>query len=275
MKNKVKGIFKVVMSLLVSILMLVGISAGNAMAVGQDGDGAINSMIMLVKGDSSLAQYAQTISTAVRNDSDVKANFNLLYYSYDNGTMEFDNANYNKLELKAKRQAMKIALDAIGSSNLSSTVKMKFYNFVADQDSGVSQAIRTLSSDASADVAGAMGWLAPYYGVFATIWGLICILIFIIMAFSTTIDLVYLVVPVARSLMTDKKTGRPWCVSVEAYNAIKKDEDSGGKDNYMGIYLRTRFIAFLVIGTILTMIVTGTIWDPFLYFGSEFTGRGY
>ena len=255
------GGFKALMSLVVCLAMLFGVLGSQSVAKASADDDSLNSMISLVKGDRVLASYADNISIAVRNDEDVKADFNLLTYSYQNGTMEFNNKEYEKLDLTAKRRVMKIALDSVGSSSLSSSIKMKLYNFIADQDTGVSQAIRTLSSDASADVASAMGWLAPYYGVFATIWGLLCIIILIL----------YLVVPLARTLLTDSKTGRPWCVSHEAYDAAKKDEDSGGKDHYMVTYLRTRFVTFLIMGTIIVMIVTGTIWEPFLYFGSAFT----
>lgn len=265
------GGFKALMSLMVCLAMLFGVLGSQSVAKASADDDSLNSMISLVKGDRVLASYADNISIAVRNDEDVKADFNLLTYSYQNGTMEFNNKEYEKLDLTAKRRVMKIALDSVGSSSLSSSIKMKLYNFIADQDTGVSQAIRTLSSDASADVASAMGWLAPYYGVFATIWGLLCIIILILMAFGTTVDLLYLVVPLARTLLTDSKTGKPWCVSHEAYDAAKKDEDSGGKDHYMVTYLRTRFITFLIMGTIIVMIVTGTIWEPFLYFGSAFT----
>lgn len=271
-KAKMKeGHLRVLMSLMVCLVMLFGVFGSQSIAKASADDDSLNSMVSLVKGDRVLASYADRINIAIRQDDYVKADFNLLTYDSQNGTMEFNNKEYEKLDLKAKRKVMKIALDSVGSSSLSSAVKMKLYNFIADQDTGVSQAIRTLSSDANADVASAMGWLAPYYGVFATIWGLLCIVILILMAFGTTVDLLYLVVPLARTLLTDSKTGKPWCVSHEAYNAAKKDEDTGGKDNYMITYLRTRFITFLVMGTIIVMIVTGTIWEPFLYFGSAFT----
>lgn len=265
------GTLRVLMSLMVCLVMLFGVFGSQSIAKASADDDSLNSMVSLVKGDRVLASYADRINIAIRHDEDIKADFNLLTYDSQNGTMEFNNKEYEKLDLKSKRKVMKIALDAVGSSSLSSAVKMKLYNFIADQDTGVSQAIRTLSSDANADVASAMGWLAPYYGVFATIWGLLCILILILMAFGTTVDLLYLTVPLARTVLTNNKTGKPWCVSHEAYNASKKDEDSGGKENYMITYLRTRFITFLVMGTIIVMIVTGTIWEPFLYFGSAFT----
>lgn len=271
MSKTKSGTFRVLMSLMVCLVMLFGVFGSQSIAKAEADDGSLNSMISLVKGDRVLASYADRINIAIRNDGDIKANFNLLTYNYQNGTMEFNNTEYEKLDLKAKRKVMKIALDTVGSSSLSSAVKMKLYNFIADQDTGVSQAIRTLSSDASADVASALGWLTPYYPWFATAWGLICILILIFMAFGTTVDLLYLVVPMARTLLTNNKTGKPWCISHEAYNAAKKDEDTGGKENYMITYLRTRFITFLVMGTIIVMIVTGTIWEPFLYFGSAFT----
>lgn len=253
---------------LTAVLMLVGMAAG--IGVASADEGSMNSVVFIQKNDTLISQYAYQISQACRNDDIVQANFNVLTYSSTNGTVEFDNADYEKLDLSARRQAMKIMLDSIGSSGINKTYRMKLYNFVAEQDSGVSQVVRTLSSDASADVISAMGWLAPYYGVFATVWGLLCLLIFIFMAFGTTVDLLYMVVPLFRSFITDKKAGKPWLVSVEAYNAIKRDEDSNGGENYMVYYLKHRFIAFLVIGTIIVMIVTGTIWDPFLYFGDAF-----
>ncbi len=210
---------------------------------------------------------------------------------------------------------MKYALDSIASSTMTNQHRLKVYNFVCDQDTGVSQAIRWLSSDASADVASAADWLSPYASVISTTWGVLCIIILTMLALTMqairwlssdasadvasaadwlspyasvisttwgvlciiiltmlaltmTLDLAYMTIPPLRSLLTSSKKGRPWFVSVEAFNAIKHADDTGG--NYLAYYLKKRFISCIIIGTIIVMMVTGKIFEPFLYFGSYF-----
>lgn len=260
--------------LLVAVLatlaaLLTMLSATGYSAHAEEADDSINSVLNLGSDDPVAAQVFVLINTGLKSDPD-KYGMKEDLLTYDSGThlLTFNNTGYSGLDLSEKRETMKYALDSIASSTMTNQHRLKVYNFVCDQDTGVSQAIRWLSSDASADVASAADWLSPYASVISTTWGVLCIIILTMLALTMTLDLAYMTIPPLRSLLTSSKKGRPWFVSVEAFNAIKHADDTGG--NYLAYYLKKRFISCIVIGTIIVMMVTGKIFEPFLYFGSYF-----
>lgn len=260
--------------LLVAVLatlaaLLTMLSAAGYSAHAEEADDSINSVLNLGSDDPVAAQVFVLINTGLKSDPD-KYGMTEDLLTYDSGThlLTFNNTGYSGLGLSEKRETMKYTLDSIASSTMTNQHRLKVYNFVCDQDTGVSQAIRWLSSDASADVASAADWLSPYASVISTTWGVLCIIILTMLALTMTLDLAYMTIPPLRSLLTSSKKGRPWFVSVEAFNAIKHADDTGG--NYLAYYLKKRFISCIVIGTIIVMMVTGKIFEPFLYFGSYF-----
>lgn len=260
--------------LLVAVLatlaaLLTMLSATGYSAHAEEADDSINSVLNLGSDDPVAAQVFVLINTGLKSDPD-KYGMTEDLLTYDAGThlLTFNNTGYSGLDLSEKRETMKYALDSIASSTMTNQHRLKVYNFVCDQDTGVSQAIRWLSSDASADVASAADWLSPYASVISTTWGVLCIIILTMLALTMTLDLAYMTIPPLRSLLTSSKKGRPWFVSVEAFNAIKHADDTGG--NYLSYYLKKRFISCIIIGTIIVMMVTGKIFEPFLYFGSYF-----
>ena len=260
--------------LLVAVLatlaaLLTMLSATGYSAHAEEADDSINSVLNLGSDDPVAAQVFVLINTGLKSDPD-KYGMTEDLLTYDAGThlLTFNNSGYSGLDLSEKRETMKYALDSIASSTMTNQHRLKVYNFVCDQDTGVSQAIRWLSSDASADVASAADWLSPYASVISTTWGVLCIIILTMLALTMTLDLAYMTIPPLRSLLTSSKKGRPWFVSVEAFNAIKHADDTGG--NYLSYYLKKRFISCIIIGTIIVMMVTGKIFEPFLYFGSYF-----
>lgn len=260
--------------LLVAVLatlaaLLTMLSATGYSAHAEEADDSINSVLNLGSDDPVAAQVFVLINTGLKSDPD-KYGMTEDLLTYDAGThlLTFNNTGYSGLDLSEKRETMKYTLDSIASSTMTNQHRLKVYNFVCDQDTGVSQAIRWLSSDASADVASAADWLSPYASVISTTWGVLCIIILTMLALTMTLDLAYMTIPPLRSLLTSSKKGRPWFVSVEAFNAIKHADDTGG--NYLAYYLKKRFVSCIVIGTIIVMMVTGKIFEPFLYFGSYF-----
>lgn len=249
--------------------LLTMLSATGYSAHAEEADDSINSVLNLGSDDPVAAQVFVLINTGLKSDPD-KYGMTEDLLTYDSGThlLTFNNTAYSGLDLSEKRETMKYTLDSIASSTMTNQHRLKVYNFVCDQDTGVSQAIRWLSSDASADVASAADWLSPYASVISTTWGVLCLIIMTMLALTMTLDLAYMTIPPLRSLLTSSKKGRPWFVSVEAFNAIKHADDTGG--NYLAYYLKKRFISCIVIGTIIVMMVTGKIFEPFLYFGSYF-----
>lgn len=260
---------------LVGLLMGISVLAGTvgSPAYAVDSETSINPLVQLRTGDNLAMSVINQIDSKVKQDLGV--DYNLLTYKSGNGVVEFDSQSYNQMELSDRRHAMQVALNSVQNSKMLTQNRIKLYNFIAEQDTAVSQAITMLSSDASADVASANSWLTPIYPYVSTGLGLILILIMVFLMVSMVIDLAFMVLPPLRMMMTSTTNGknRPVFVSVEAWNAVRESENSSGNGtwkHYLTIYLKTRFVGLIIIGMIVGLLVTGHIWDILLFLGNAF-----
>lgn len=201
----------------------------------------------------------------------------VLEYTGEDGVVSFSNKTYATLDMTEKRKFMETALSLIQGSGMAPGSKNKFYNFVSDQDTTASSAIRYLRSDAQSDISTAAGYLRPFNGVVGTILGVLCIVIFVMLALSMVIDISYMVIPGMRVVITggnDSGNSRPRFVSREAFAAVKESEESLNTSNYrgyMGSYLKKRVFVMLAIGVALGFLVSGQIYDLMTWFIDAFS----
>lgn len=192
------------------------------------------------------------------------ANKEILVYTGNDGLLSFSNKLYTELDMNERNEFMENALLITKESNLGSQVKNKVYNFIADQDSTASAAVKYLRSDTSADFAKAASWLKPFNGVFGTLMGLLCILIFTILAFSIALDMFFLFIPTFRAVMEKGREERPLLISREAYSVIKEADmgiSRGEWVNYMSLYFRRRIPAVIGLSICLGYLISGQIFD--------------
>ena len=71
---------------------------------------------------------------------------------------------YAMLDIDKKDTFMEASLSAVSKSGLGVKVKNKVYNFIANQDTAVSSAIKLLAEDTTADFVTASKWLKPFSG---------------------------------------------------------------------------------------------------------------
>lgn len=196
----------------------------------------------------------------------------ILQYTSD-GLLKFSNKEYNELDMDTKRDFMNTALVATKETSLGSQVKNKVYNFIAEQDNPTSSAVRYLQSDASADFATAKSWLRPFNGLFGTVMGVMCLLIFIFIAITTLFDLGYLVLPPIQGLLErGEPRKRPFGVSREAWEANKEVESRVHSDkNIMSVYLGKRGPVVLIMCLCLGYVISGKMYDIVVYFIDAFS----
>lgn len=250
MCNKKK--VSIVCLLLIIILSVVNISvfaAGDAVDV--------DSSITIEK---NLAEVANICSQA--NSSVNLKNNTILSYNAGKGLLKFSNKKYSTLDIDEKNTFMQTALSATSKTGLNAKTKNKVYNFIAGQDTAVSNAMKYLQDNANADFLEAKKWFDPFSGFISTILGVLCVAIFLISGMSVLVDVFYLVLPGFQALLDKNDEGkRPIGVSREAYSALKDAEADNEYRNVLTIYLKRRIGLLLVMGLCLGYLISGKIYD--------------
>ena len=223
--------------------------------------------------DSSIAMQPSGEINRVCEQANGVANRDVLVYSSD-GVVSFSNSLYSELDTTQKREFMEVALGATRATGLGSQQKNKLYNFIAEQDSTTSAAIKYLKSDASADFVAAKSWFHPFSKYISPVLGLICLLVFMFMAMSMLFDCAYLVLPMFQGLLErGEPNKRPFGVSREAYitmRDINKDKYEGR--NILSVYFSKRMPVLIICAICLGYLVTGKIYDIMSFIVDAFSG---
>ena len=227
--------------------------------------------------DASCGVNASALSgICAQANAVVGNNAKILKYEAASGKKEsvlyFSNQEYSKLDTDTRKAFMKKALKLIAESNMGTQAKAKAYNFIADQDAPVTQAIRYLQSDASADLAEARNWLRPFSGLMGTIMGVVALMTFIFLTASVIFDLAYLSLPMVQGILEHgEENKRPFGVSREAYRSLRDVEKNPKFKGILSVYFSRRLPVFIGIGICLGYIVSGNIYDFIVFFVDNFS----
>lgn len=216
----------------------------------------------------------QTAVLAICSAANSVAGSEILVYTGTDGLLSFSNNKYSKLTVDVRRGFMEKALLSTKESGLGSQVKNKVYNFIAEQDSTTSAAVKYLRSDASADFATAATWFKPFGSIFGVVLGLLSLFIFMFIGISIMVDIAYMVLPGVRVLIEGGMSGKPKWVSPEAYSSVKESENSMEANNYkgyMGIYFKRRTPSILAMAIALGYLISGQIYDIIVYLIDAFS----
>lgn len=223
--------------------------------------------------DSSISLQPSSEISNVCKQANAVAKRTILTYSND-GVLSFSNSEYSELDTKQKRDFMEVALGATRATGLGSQQKNKLYNFIAEQDSTTSAAIKYLQSDASADFVAAKSWFHPVSKYISPVIGLICLLVFMFIAMSFLFDCAYLVLPMFQGLLErGEPNKRPFGVSREAYitmRDINKSQYEG--KNILSVYFSKRMPVVIICAICLGYIITGKIYDIMVFIVDAFSG---
>lgn len=223
----------------------------------------VDSIVYVSEGQTEIAGICSRANTEVGSS--------ILVYTSDDGLLSFSNKKYSKLDMTEKRDFMEVALLTTKESGLGPQVKNKVYNFIADQDSTTSAAVKYLRSDASADFAGAVAWYKPFSSVFGVVLGLLSLFIFMFLGLSILIDISYMVIPGVKLLLESGREGKPKFVSPEAYTSLKESTESQGYRNYMSLYFSRRVPTILIMSIALGYLISGKIYDIIVFIIDAFT----
>lgn len=199
----------------------------------------------------------------------------ILVYTSADGLLTFSNKEYSELVVSEKRDFMEVALLSTKESNLGTQTKNKVYNFIAEQDTTSSQAVKYLRSNASSDFASAAALLKPFTPGIGMALGVLSLGIFLFIGLSIVLDCAYLTLPLFKSVMDRDDGKRPRFISREAFSATVESEMSVGSGNYreaIGPYIIRRIKAIVLMALALGYLISGQIYDLVAYFVDAFSG---
>lgn len=208
-----------------------------------------------------------TVANAVAGDE-------ILEYSGSDGLLSFSNKKYSSLDMDVKNDFMETALLLTKESNMGSQIKNKVYNFIANQDSATSAAVRFLRSDASTDFVSAAALFKPFGGAIGTALGFLALAIFMFIGFSILFDIAYLSLPLFRLALEKDRGRRPKYISREAYSAAIDSEESIRSGHYEGslsLYFKRRIPAIILISVAVGYLISGQLYDLVSWFIDSFS----
>lgn len=263
MKGKIR---LVVLAVIVGVL-LGGIVAGatqvSTVTVGRNDSEMIKSLC-------NTAATSKSISTS--NQSAAKA-IVTIGYGNNSGIISFHNGTYMKLSLDERKAYMSDVLSGIKASSLGTVSKNKLYNFFYEQDSEVTQALKYLTEDTSADLARARKWFLPFTGGIGTAMGVFSLVVFMFLGVSSLWDVAYLALPGLQLVLErgdDKK--RPFGVSTEAWKVNREiANDYNNSKSVISAYLRRRVPVIMVCAVCIVYLVSGKVYEMLGYFANAFT----
>lgn len=218
--------------------------------------------------------YGKVLAAAGTINSDVKSKYGFTFLLLDasHNKVSIDISSYNALSANDKKDCMTSVLKAINSCGLPSNVRLRLYNFVADQDQSTAAAVRNLSNDVNADFATAYSWFKPFSGTVSTILGLLCILITVFLGLMIVIDVAYLSLPPFKAALDKTNGEKPKFVSNEAYKACLEAEKGESKAPVIGIYLKLKSVQIILVSICLLYLVSGKIYSLVAWIIDSFSG---
>lgn len=182
----------------------------------------------------------------------------------DTVNIAFNMTEYKEFTQEQKTDTMNIVLSTIIGGKVSQTNRVKIYNFVSSQDTVISNLVKQLSDDVSADFVGAYSWFRPIAKVISVILGLFTMIVFALLAITICFDLAFLTIPVVNLFLSAKgKDGRPALVSLEADKAYKEalSINNSSKINLLGAYFSMKSKMLIAMSICVLYLVRGEIFN--------------
>lgn len=189
-----------------------------------------------------------------------------LSYSKEDDTVnvEINMTEYREYKQQERVNILNITLNAINDSDVSQTNRVKLYNFISNQDTVVSNLVKQLSDDVTADFMGAYTWFRPIARFLSVFLGLFTLVTFSLLAITICIDLSYLTFPLLNAFLNAKgRDGRPLLVSLEADKAYKEavSINDNRKLNIIGSYFAMKSKMIVAMSICILYLVRGQIFN--------------
>lgn len=261
MKN---NIFRIIV-LFILLMLLSGITCSAESSEPVD----IKASVTVPEGSAEIANICIQANNSLGSSYE-----EILSYrsSTDGGLLTFDNTTYSSLDSIDRRTFMEAALKATTKTGLNARTKNKVYNFIASQDTAVTNAMKYLQVDANADFVEAKKFFDPWSGVVGYVLGVLSVSIFMFSGLSIAFDIGYIVLPGLRLVLNfgdDNK--KPFCISKEAFTAVRDTESCEEYKNTLGVYMKRRVGLIIAMSICVGYLISGRLFDMVMYFIDAFS----
>lgn len=260
---------KLIVGLLIGVLL-----CGLVVSAGDYGKSTLKIGAGLMTEMRSIAENASNATKGTGSNGRFKNSGNIVKCNDNTGVVTFDNNLYMSMDLDNRKAYMKALLSGIKSSgSLGTKAKNQAYNFFYNQDEEVTQALKYLTEDTSADLARARKWFMPFTGGIGTIMGVFAILVFLFLGVSVLWDVAYLALP-GLQLFLERGDDRrkPFGVSAEAWRVNREvANDYKNSKNEVTTYLKARVPIIMACAVCVAYLISGKVYEIMGYFANAFT----
>ena len=173
--------------------------------------------------------------------------------------------DWSILNSDTQTDVLKPLIDSLSDNKtVDETALNVFMNDLQDQDRSVATAmVPLLFKGTTADLYQAYVIAKPFLDVLNVILGVGCVLLILLLLFSTVMDLAYIGLPMWRESTANKNGGgkTPFGVSYEAVSTVKEIESNTGGDYKNGylLYLKHRGLTYIVLALCIVYLICGGI----------------
>lgn len=226
----------------------------------------IRSEAASVKAYCSVSKSNESIIRGICSSANSSYGGTAIILGYTSGTSSgsiyFNQTTYLNLSKSQKEKFMEVALKTVKASSLGPVEKNKVYNFIADQDSATSQAVKYLVESTTPNFVGAMKLVRPFEGAIGIFTGVISVAIFLFLGIGMVFDVMYLALPGVHVILERGEVNRkPFGVSKEAWGVYRDTVDNYKSENMVWVYMKKRIPIILVIAVLLGYLISGRIYD--------------
>lgn len=187
----------------------------------------------------------------------------------DESKLTFDSASFNKASEKSAKQNMKVLTTALTNSQVSPETQQYIFDAITGANADASVILIPMLMDSTkADIYSAMRIVEPFLGFMRVVFGLGAIVIVLLLATSTIVDLCYIGLPMCRG-EEDNKPKVPF-VSLDAESVVKEVASNVGSDgkykNAYIMYFKRRALTYIILAVCLLYLVAGELGGVISWF---------
>lgn len=170
--------------------------------------------------------------------------------------------NFESADVGDRKKALDNFVDACNEADISDTTAQNINEKFTEANATVGSSMMGLLLDnVGADLFTAMKWISPMLKFLRVLIGVGCIVIILLLVFSTVMDCVYIGLPMWREHAEKDGVQKPFGVSMEAISTVKEVEgDTGGKyKNPYVVYIRRRATTYFVLALCILYLIAGEL----------------
>lgn len=172
----------------------------------------------------------------------------------------FNQDAYDVLSVVQKKEFIKYIVSECKSADctLNAAQRQQAYNFlVSVDDSYINAAVSDMLNNDNKNLLFAITKMEPVFRYLNLGFAFLVIIILILTAGVTVMDLCYMSLPIFQTMGKDDK--KPFIISNEAYKALQQHIET--QENIYLLYFKKRFLSLVVIFVCVAIIITGKLGD--------------